>query len=342
MCAMLASLSPAVWGQVALPHYDGFDYPALSMLGGQGDWLGINSGDTVWVAEGNLSYLGFPASTGNKITFDGAGQDQVKQFTLTTSGTVYYSYLLKVTSVAGISANGYCSGFYQSATSTTTGSLVWLILDGSSFDIGISTRLSSGTSLSTAKNLDETYLIVASYQFVDGVTNDIANLWINPDASTFGGTEPTPTLTSVNNTTDLTGVARIMFRQDLATSTPFIEVDELRIGTTWADVTSGSGSTGVKDNKSGLIPHELRLDQNYPNPFNPSTRIDFTVAHDGFASLKVFNLLGQEVAILFNGTAKAGTLNTATFNAANLTSGVYYSVLMSDGQRMVKKLLLVK
>ncbi len=343
MCAMLALLSPAIWGQVTLPHYDGFDYPALSMLGGQGGWLGINSGDTVWIAEGNLSFPGFPASTGNKITFDGAGQDQVLRFDSTATGIVYFSFLVKVTDVGGLTTTGgYFVGFYQTSTSATTGAPVYIRTDGSDIDFGIAGRLTAPISWSTIKSVGTTYLLVGAYQFVDGTTNDSVKLWIDPDALTFGGVEPEPTLTAVNTLTDMTSVVRFMIRQDAATLTPFIELDELRLGTTWADVTSGSGSTGVKDNKAALVPRELRLEQNYPNPFNPSTRIDFTVAKDGFASLKVFNMIGQEVATLFNGVAKAGTLNTTTFNAANLPSGVYYSVLLSDGQRMVKKLLLVK
>ena len=132
MIALLALLSPAVWAQVTLPHYDGFDYQPGSTLGGQGAWVNNNSGDSIQVVSGNLSYPGFPASTGNHVSFDGAGVDPTVEFTLTSAGTVYYSYLLKVTALGGLAGDGYCSGFYQSPTSTTSAALVWLRLDGGS------------------------------------------------------------------------------------------------------------------------------------------------------------------------------------------------------------------
>jgi hypothetical protein len=81
---------------------------------------------------------------------------------------------------------------------------------------------------------------------------------------------------------------------------------------------------------------------NYPNPFNPSTEIQFSVPEDGFATLKVFNMLGQEVATLFSGVAKAGHYMSATFNASRFASGVYLSRLEYNGKSMVQRMLLAK
>lgn len=85
---------------------------------------------------------------------------------------------------------------------------------------------------------------------------------------------------------------------------------------------------------------EFKLNANYPNPFNPSTRVSFTVAKSGPAVLKVYNVIGQEVAVLFNGMAEAGVVTTVTFDASAQASGVYFSVLESSGSRMVQKMLL--
>ena len=84
------------------------------------------------------------------------------------------------------------------------------------------------------------------------------------------------------------------------------------------------------------------LSQNYPNPFNPSTVIQFTVHSNGRAVLKVFNVLGQEVATLFNGVATAGVSRQVEFNASNLASGIYFSRLEFGGKMLVKKMLLLK
>ncbi len=96
----------------------------------------------------------------------------------------------------------------------------------------------------------------------------------------------------------------------------------------------------VKENSS--TPGLFLLEQNYPNPFNPTTTIEFTVPSNGLVTLKVFNTLGEEVAILFNGEAEAGRYNQVQFNAANLASGIYFARLVSSDNLQIKKLSLIK
>jgi V8-like Glu-specific endopeptidase len=94
------------------------------------------------------------------------------------------------------------------------------------------------------------------------------------------------------------------------------------------------------------IPVEFGLAQNYPNPFNPSTKINFSLAVDSKVTLKVFDVLGQEVALLVNKQIAAGRLEI-TFNASRLNSGVYLYRLEAsgiDGRKYtsVKKMILAK
>jgi hypothetical protein len=106
---------------------------------------------------------------------------------------------------------------------------------------------------------------------------------------------------------------------------------------------SGTGTDVVVSVAKGTdIPKVFALNQNYPNPFNPSTTISFTLAKDGFTTLKIYDMLGREVATLVNGDRKAGVINTVTFNASKLASGVYFSRLVSNGSVQVKKLILMK
>ncbi|HQI39813.1 MAG TPA: T9SS type A sorting domain-containing protein [Ignavibacteriaceae bacterium] len=91
---------------------------------------------------------------------------------------------------------------------------------------------------------------------------------------------------------------------------------------------------------------EFALGQNYPNPFNPSTTINFSLAVDSKVSLKVFNVLGQEVASLVNGQMSAGS-QKISFDASSLNSGVYFYRLDADGidgQKFssTKKMILTK
>ncbi|MGE5457827.1 MAG: T9SS type A sorting domain-containing protein [Methanococcaceae archaeon] len=81
--------------------------------------------------------------------------------------------------------------------------------------------------------------------------------------------------------------------------------------------------------------------QNYPNPFNPSTEIKFAVAKDGMVSLKVYDLLGKEVASLVNGDMKAGGY-TVTFDASKLSTGMYIYQLISGGTTLSHKMMLLK
>lgn len=104
------------------------------------------------------------------------------------------------------------------------------------------------------------------------------------------------------------------------------------------------GPTSVEDAKS--VPTDFILDQNYPNPFNPSTTINFSLAVDSKVSLKIFDVLGQEVATLINGQMPAGS-REVSFDASSLNSGVYFYRIDAsgiDGQKFssVKKMILTK
>ena len=95
-------------------------------------------------------------------------------------------------------------------------------------------------------------------------------------------------------------------------------------------------------NEAGInVPSEFNLSQNYPNPFNPNTQIVVSIPKSGNYSLKVFNVLGQEVVTLLNSDIIAGT-HTFTFNASNLPSGIYFYTFSGNNFSQTKKMLLIK
>ncbi|MFC2133956.1 T9SS type A sorting domain-containing protein [Bacteroidota bacterium] len=96
--------------------------------------------------------------------------------------------------------------------------------------------------------------------------------------------------------------------------------------------------TGVGDVD---VPVEFSLEQNYPNPFNPTTKIRFTVPESGIVTLKVYNLLGQEVATLMNRDLNAGTYDV-NFNATAFSSGVYFYTVRINNFTATKKMMLLK
>ncbi|MGB5289083.1 MAG: T9SS type A sorting domain-containing protein [Ignavibacteriaceae bacterium] len=107
------------------------------------------------------------------------------------------------------------------------------------------------------------------------------------------------------------------------------------------------GIMGLKDfvtdveNDIETLPTAYALDQNFPNPFNPATKINFSVPVEGFVSLDVYNSIGQRVATLVNETKTAGTYEV-NFNAANLSSGIYFYKLTSGNFTETKKMILMK
>jgi len=99
--------------------------------------------------------------------------------------------------------------------------------------------------------------------------------------------------------------------------------------------------TGVLEGTKPGLPGAFKLEQNYPNPFNPTTRIAYSVPVRGNISLKVFNLLGQEVATLVNEEKTPGNY-FVQFDASKLSSGVYYYRLEAGSFLSVRKMLLIK
>jgi hypothetical protein len=90
-----------------------------------------------------------------------------------------------------------------------------------------------------------------------------------------------------------------------------------------------------------VLPNIFKLYNAYPNPFNPSTIINYQLSTDNYTTLKVYNLIGKEVATLVNGYVTAGS-HQVTFDGSHLTSGMYFYKLQSGNNVEVKKLTLVK
>lgn len=127
---------------------------------------------------------------------------------------------------------------------------------------------------------------------------------------------------------------------------PFLQLDDKIIPMT------GTGTTEILNPESAMklrltsssqteIPREFALQQNYPNPFNPSTIINYQLPTANYVTLKIYNVLGQEVATLVDGEQLAG-YHEAVWDASAVPSGVYYYKLHAGNFTEVKKMLLVR
>lgn len=90
-----------------------------------------------------------------------------------------------------------------------------------------------------------------------------------------------------------------------------------------------------------LEPDKFALSQNYPNPFNPSTTIAYSIPQSGYVTLRIYDVLGNEVRRVIDKEQMAGEYNI-TFNAENLVSGIYFYTLSSGGSSVTKKMIVVK
>ncbi|WP_394759306.1 T9SS type A sorting domain-containing protein [Flavobacterium sp.] len=301
-------VSSVSFGQQALPFSDSFSYPAGNL-----------HTTTPW------SVLGTPSATdqilldGSKVTFDAGGTDAQVSLVSQTSGTVYYKLTLNVLTMAGVTDvnGGYLAGF--TANATTFGGTLWTKrVDDSTFNLGIETRTALGalTTYTTGTYTTGTpYTIVVGYTFnTVGTADDTAKLWVNPTVSD----EPTPLLTDTHVGVDLTSIVSFFLRQDSATETPSVSVDDLKVSTTFADLLS----VNKFNNISGL--------SIYPNP----AKNTLNITSDSFETktVAIYNVLGAQVL--------SANVTNAPINIASLSKGVYVVKVTEEGKTATRKLVI--
>lgn len=216
---------------------DHFSYTAGNALTGDDGNSWVNASANITVASGNLAYASYAPSSGNKVSITGSSaQDSALAFTSTNSGTIYYSFLLNVSSLTTGSSNYALADLKTSAGGSIYGTLFYSKVASSTYNLGLGQNTTngagsiySGVTLTTGT----TALVVVGYSFVAGAANDTVSLWINPSSSTFSAASAPTANFSYTNTGDPTALAAFAFRSaNVATS---FNVDELRVATTWAE-----------------------------------------------------------------------------------------------------------
>jgi hypothetical protein len=182
--------------------------------------------------------------------------------------------------------------------------------------------------------------------FVD-VSND-GTKWtalLSINGTKFGWIQESVLLTGFTGTGNNNVQIRFRMVSDGAVEKAGIYIDDI-------EVFAEGSVVAVEQKELNTTPITYSFSQNYPNPFNPTTTINYSIPTNSFVTLKVFNILGQEVALLVNETLAAGKY-TVTFNAANLTSGVYFyrveatpvregAAALTGSFYSVKKMLLIR
>jgi hypothetical protein len=153
------------------------------------------------------------------------------------------------------------------------------------------------------------------------------------DSTNNGQTHLAPFLRTVSNGTY---TAFSYYGYELGVTGPLGNANNATVGYMGAETFS---VTGINDPVNTV--NSFSLAQNYPNPFNPSTKIDYSLTSKSNVSLKVYDMLGRQVANLVNATQEAGN-HSINFNASKLASGLYIYTLKSGNNVMSKKMMLLK
>jgi len=224
----------------ALLLEENFDYVTNTYLH-DNNWNAYSSAGTLppKVGASGLTYSGtraiYPSVSGLDGVTQGNGEDINRTFFTQTSGSVYCSFLMNVTS----SPSANSDYVFHFGTNLWTGSYygrVFIQKDASTtnFRMGLSKNASAASSYTGyTYTPGTTYLVVVKYSFVAGVTNDEAKLFINP---AFPGAEPTADLTvsSGETTADAFNIGGFGIRQTV--DTPIVHIDGIRVGTNWTDI----------------------------------------------------------------------------------------------------------
>ncbi len=342
-------LTGEIYSQKTLPVYEGFNYSAGPLVYDAANWWVLSAPpvNDVSVTVGSLTYEGLMESAANKLSIGGEGDDFVTWFgDHPADPKMYYSFLFQVKDISGLSTGTWAhfAGFTNSYSSINPpfGCSIFLqkdASDASKFNIGHSTRSSldpvwnSVIGIPVQYSLNTPILVIGRYEiigvFLSGTPDDKSSIWINPPASTFE-TEAPPAadisrnLTGVTTANDLNGVNSFYIRQDAVSNTPALDIDEIRIGVTWAEVTPKSIPTGIDDVFNDRVKIGIS-----PNPAENIMKVE--VGNANISGLEVYNLTGTRLM------SKKLNQRTTDIDVSSLPRGIYVVTFKGSGVMYSRK-----
>ena len=208
--------------------------------------------NSILVTTPGLSSSGYAgAGIGNAVTITTSGEDISKSFSAVTSGSVYAAVMVNVTSTQ--TTGDYFFHLMNFGTTTFRGR-VFVRKDPTTTNFAFGIARSTTTPVYSANSFvpGTTYLLVVKYTFVDGASNDVVQLFIDP---TPGAAEPAATLTATDaDATEPTQLSGVGIRQGTAANAAVVQVDGIRVATTWAEAvaTGGGGPTPSPTQKANV------------------------------------------------------------------------------------------
>ncbi|WP_317134600.1 inositol monophosphatase family protein [Leptolyngbya sp. 7M] len=208
-------------------------------------WTAHSAGGTnpiIGVVPG-LTYSGYPGSgVGNAAGMTTSGEDVHRTFTVQSSGSVYAAFMVRVSDASTDAGGGYFFHLSPDPIGTAFRARVFAKRDASNnLSFGISKAVTTAADIAFTPftySLNTTYLIVVKYTIVDGTANDTVAMYINP---TLPGNEPgAPTVSATDTSQSDIAVGSVALRQGTAATHPTVVIDGIRIGTSWASITTAT------------------------------------------------------------------------------------------------------
>ena len=234
-------------GKAQLLFEENFAYPSGDLITAHG-WLTHSGGTTnpITTTSTSITYPGYLSSgIGNEVSLVTSGQDDNKTFATQTTGNVYASCLVNISTATA--TGDYFFHLGQAIIGTAFKGRVFVKNDGGT-NLAFGITHTGGTSnppIYSSFNyaLNTTYLIVLKYTFVAGTANDVVSLIINP---VIGSVEPSATVVAADVAQiDATDIGSVALRQGGATLSPTLKLDGIRVGSTWNDVAGGAIPTSI-------------------------------------------------------------------------------------------------
>lgn len=277
---------------------------------------------TINIIDGSLNYTGLQASTGNKVFLTGVTLDVARDVNAALTGltnVAYMSVLINVVDNTNLSTTGFDYFMHFAQTSGNTAGTFFGRLGiksvGGGYRLGIANNAGNGgayTEHATDLVFGTTYLVVMKYD----IASNTASLWVNP--SSLGGVEPAGATTNNSSTTTVTGFGAICIRNGynstITGGTPKVEIDEIRVAATFADVTpAGTGIFSSASKSNAYV---------FPNPVKNVLTVKNA---QNVNRVEISNIIGEK---LISETLNANN----SVDVSSLFNGIYFVTLFNDNQ----------
>jgi len=329
LCLLVLGIGNIAKGQLLTEQFEyGGTDGGLTALSG-GNWIEQGGPVTPVVGYNSASVtFGTYPSSGGKATFGTSGQDIYRQYTDVTAGVVYAGFIVKVNSTQA--AGDYFAHFSNNGTSFHT--RLFARTKGAGYELGVAKGGSGGTTAvynasSTTLTLGTSYFVVLKYDFGSDGTNlagDIATIYVF-DVS-VPTTEPgTFEAQATAGTGTLSELRRIAIRQGGAANAPAGEIDYIRVGTTWSEVTSGPATATLNVNPNSLSGFTTIVGTASSEQSYTLSGTDLTGFPD---NIVVTAPTGYEVS-LTSGSGFAGSVNVAYASATLSNTTIFVRIASS-------------